>query len=75
MSKKIPKGTILNQTERNHYKLINGINYHYEEYGTHGKAVFLVHGFGSSTYTWVKVIPYLLDQGYHIYALDMKGFG
>lgn len=75
MNPKIPNGRILNQTERNHYKSINGINYHYEEYNTEGKVVFLLHGFGSSTYTWVNVIPHLVEQGYHVYALDMKGFG
>ena len=74
-NQKIFKETVLNKADRNHYKFINGVNYYYEEFDSDGTVVFLLHGFSSSTYSWVNVIPQLVKQGYHVYALDMKGFG
>ncbi len=63
------------QSPYDHYVMVNGINYHYLEYPGEKEAVFLLHGFGSSTYTWEAIIPRLQQTGYHLYALDMKGFG
>jgi pimeloyl-ACP methyl ester carboxylesterase len=37
--------------------------------------VFLVHGFGSSTYAWGKIMPALLASGYRVVAADVPGFG
>jgi pimeloyl-ACP methyl ester carboxylesterase len=39
-----------------------------------GSAVVLIHGFGSSIYTWKDVIPALAAQ-YEVVALDLPGFG
>jgi len=39
-----------------------------------GHAVVLVHGFGSSIYTWKDVIP-ALAQSHDVVALDLPGFG
>lgn len=54
---------------------VGDVNYHYAEYPAKGKDVLLVHGFASSSYSWESVAPVLQKQGYHVYALDMKGFG
>ncbi|HXY39944.1 MAG TPA: alpha/beta fold hydrolase, partial [Vicinamibacteria bacterium] len=40
----------------------------------HGRAVVLVHGFGSSIYTWKDVIPGLAVD-HQVVALDLPGFG
>lgn len=73
----IPEGTIPGPGPGPHDRFvrIGGVNYHYTEYGGEGDPVVLLHGFGSSTYTWEKVAPLLERRGYHVYALDMKGFG
>jgi len=73
--KTIPKGEIIGKAPEDKYIMIHGVNYHYTEYPGTGRNVFLLHGFASSTYTWEKVIPYLTKQGYHVWALDMKGAG
>jgi len=65
----------LEKAPEDKYIMIDDVNYHYREYPGTGRNVFLLHGFASSTYTWEKVIPYLTKQGYHVWALDMKGFG
>jgi pimeloyl-ACP methyl ester carboxylesterase len=38
-------------------------------------AIVFIHGFGGSAYTWRNNIPFFANQGYHIIALDLKGFG
>jgi pimeloyl-ACP methyl ester carboxylesterase len=73
--KRIPPGEIPCPTEKDHFVRVEGINFHYTEYPGPGETVFLLHGFGSSTYSWEKVAPLLQDDGFHVYALDMKGFG
>lgn len=37
--------------------------------------VLLVHGYGASSYHWRYNIPALADAGYHVYAIDLLGFG
>lgn len=73
--KKIPTGQIPEPTSYDHFVEINGVNYHYRDYPGEKESVMLLHGFASSTYTWERVAKTLNDQGYHVWALDMKGFG
>lgn len=73
--KRIPPGEIPSPTEKDHFVRVDGINYHYTEYPGEGARVFLLHGFGSSAYSWGKVAPLLQRKGFHVYALDMMGFG
>ncbi len=71
----IPAGKILLPEQNDHFLTMNNVRYHYREYPGPGKDILLIHGFGSSTYTWEEVAPILSDAGYHVWALDMKGFG
>jgi len=73
--KTIPPGQIPVPTPFDHFIKVGGVNYHYLEFPGAGTTVVLLHGYGSSTYTWEGIIPYLRQGGYHVYALDMKGFG
>jgi len=73
--KRIPRGEIVSPTDKDHFVEVEGIRFHYTEYPAPGPVVFLLHGFASSTYSWEKVAPLLRDDGFHVYALDMKGFG
>ena len=53
--------------------ILNGIKAYYEESGE-GEPICLLHGFSASSYTWRKIIP-VLSKSFHVYALDLKGFG
>lgn len=51
----------------------DGIKLHYQEKGE-GTPLVLIHGYGSSTFTWRDVfIP--LSKHFRVIALDLKGFG
>ncbi len=71
----LPNGKVPRPEFYDHFVTIDGIRYHYTEYPGSGQDIFLLHGFASSTYTWMKVAPMLQANGYHVWALDMKGFG
>jgi pimeloyl-ACP methyl ester carboxylesterase len=71
----LPSGQMPAPTRYDKFVSIEGVRYHYQEFPGPGPATVLLHGFGSSTYTWREVIPHLTDQGFHVWALDMKGFG
>jgi pimeloyl-ACP methyl ester carboxylesterase len=48
---------------------------HYEEKGSGDEHVILVHGFRLNTYTWRHLATPLADEGYHVWAIDLLGFG
>ena len=52
---------------------IDGHRVYFEDHGR-GDAVVLVHGFGSSTYSWRDVIAELAHD-YRVISLDLNGFG
>jgi pimeloyl-ACP methyl ester carboxylesterase len=51
-----------------------GYNIRYTEAGQ-GKPLFLIHGFGACIGHWQKNLPHLAEGGYHVYAMDLLGFG
>ena len=55
------------------YETVDGHRLRYVRAGS-GPAVVLVHGFGSSLYTWKDVIPALALR-HDMVALDLPGFG
>ncbi|MCF8126991.1 MAG: alpha/beta hydrolase [Deltaproteobacteria bacterium] len=71
----LPNGKVPHPELHDHFVTIDGVRYHYTEYPASGQDIFMLHGFASSTYTWEKVAPMLQANGYHVWALDMKGFG
>lgn len=46
----------------------------YREWGSGGRPVVLIGGFLEPTFVWDDVAP-LLAHGFHVYALDLDGFG
>lgn len=48
---------------------------HYIEKGEGSRHVILIHGFRSHTYTWKALIDPLANAGYHVWAIDLIGFG
>jgi pimeloyl-ACP methyl ester carboxylesterase len=53
---------------------VQGIKTHHITRGERGRPVVLVHGFGSSTFTWRRNLD-ALGARYRVHALDLKGFG
>ena len=52
----------------------NGIDIHVAEAGR-GPAAILCHGFPETWYSWRHQIPALVEAGYRVIAMDMRGFG
>jgi pimeloyl-ACP methyl ester carboxylesterase len=50
-----------------------GISINYEDQGQ-GQPLILLHGYGTSTYSWRYVSPYF-SKSYRVIAIDLKGFG
>jgi len=48
---------------------------HVERYGHGGRAIVLLHGFGTSSFLWRAVGPALAVAGCTAYAVDMLGYG
>jgi pimeloyl-ACP methyl ester carboxylesterase len=53
---------------------INGVNVHYKKYGEGTPVIFLLHGFGASTFSWRSVATELTKYG-AVIAYDRPGFG
>lgn len=58
---------------------VDGIETHYWEVGTEGdRPLVMVHGGGSGADSWGNwkyAMPLLADCGFHVFAMDMVGFG
>jgi len=55
--------------------VVNSLNWHYVDEGNpNGAVILFLHGLPESWYSWSKVLP-LIDQNYHLIAIDMKGYG
>ncbi len=52
---------------------VQGLNIHYKCFGK-GAPVILIHGSGNDWHEWQENFAYLAE-GFHVYALDMPGFG
>jgi pimeloyl-ACP methyl ester carboxylesterase len=52
---------------------VNGVRLHYVEAGT-GPLAVLLHGFPEFWYSWRHQIPVLAAAGFHVLALDMRGY-
>lgn len=48
---------------------------HYEEKGNGNTHVILLHGFRAHTYTWKKLMTPLSEAGFHVWSIDLIGFG
>lgn len=53
----------------------NTYNVHYIEKGKGDQHIVLLHGYGANTYTWKHQLDVFATQGYHVWAIDLIGFG
>lgn len=74
-NKTLPSGQVPDPASHDHFVELEGVRFHYTEYPGNGPDVVMQHGFASSTYTWKTVAEKLNRHGYHVWALDLKGFG
>jgi pimeloyl-ACP methyl ester carboxylesterase len=58
----------------NEYATIDSNRIHYYEGGS-GTPVVLVHGLGSRAEDWANLMPQLKNAGFHVYAIDLLGYG
>jgi pimeloyl-ACP methyl ester carboxylesterase len=56
------------------YTTTRGNRIHYYEGGS-GAPVVLVHGLGSRAEDWANLMPQLKQAGFHVYAIDLLGYG
>jgi pimeloyl-ACP methyl ester carboxylesterase len=59
---------------RDEFIEINGLNFHYRDWGGTGQPVVLLHGLASTSHIWDLVAP-LLSQHFRVVALDQRGHG
>jgi pimeloyl-ACP methyl ester carboxylesterase len=66
----------IHHAENSHFVVVDGVRVHYQEFGdvSHPKMI-LIHGYTASTYVWETVAPRLADDGFHVIAIDLLGFG
>src|SRR5689334_17288611 len=63
-------------SDHSRFVSVDGIKLHYQEFGDETKpAVLLIHGFRSSAYVWRSSAPLIANQGFHVLAIDLVGFG
>lgn len=57
---------------------VNGLTLHVLEGGfddDRRPCIVLLHGFPEFSYSWRKLMPVLIDAGYHVVAPDLRGYG
>lgn len=55
---------------------INDVELAWREAGpSDGETLVLIHGLAESSHTWDAVLPYLVERGYHVIAVDLLGHG
>ena len=62
--------------ENSHFAQVDGARVHYQEFGEiSNPTLILIHGYTASLYVWKTVAPMLADEGFHVVAVDLLGFG
>lgn len=63
-------------SQNSHFTSVDGAKVHYQEFGDPSKpTLLLIHGYTASVYVWNTTAPALAEQGFHVIAVDLVGFG
>ena len=54
--------------------IVNGLDFHYRDWGGSGRSLVLLHGLASTCHIWDLVAP-ILSEDYSVAALDQRGHG
>ena len=54
---------------------INGLSFHYRDWGGGGQEIILLHGLASTCHIWDLVGPLLTQGGHRVVAMDQRGHG
>lgn len=66
----------VHHNEHSHFAEVDGATVHYQEFGeASNPTLVLIHGYTSSTFVWHSVAPRFADEGFHVVAVDLLGFG
>lgn len=67
---------VVHHSAHSHFAEVDGLRVHYQEFGeASGAPMILIHGYTASTYVWQTVAPAFAEQGFHVVAVDLIGFG
>ena len=53
---------------------VNGLDFHYRDWGGSGRSLVLLHGLASTCHIWDLVAP-ILSENYSVVAMDQRGHG
>src|SRR5215813_1348544 len=53
----------------------NGLRFHVLEAGAGDRLALCLHGFPELAFSWRHQIPVLADEGWRVWAPDMRGYG
>jgi pimeloyl-ACP methyl ester carboxylesterase len=62
------------ETGKDKFISVNGMEFHYVDWGGDGQPIVLLHGLASNCRIWDMVAP-ILSQNYRVVALDQRGHG
>lgn len=66
----------VHHAEHSRFVEIDGATVHFQEFGERGNpTLLLIHGYTASTYVWHEVAPVFAENGFHVIAVDLLGFG
>jgi pimeloyl-ACP methyl ester carboxylesterase len=66
----------IHHAEHSRFVEIDGATVHFQEFGMRGnRTLVLIHGYTASTYVWHTVAPVFAENGFHVIAVDLIGFG
>ena len=59
-------------TPNDEWVTVDGLSFHYRDWGGSGRPLMLLHGLASTCHIWDMVAP-ILAQDYSVIALDQRG--
>lgn len=62
------------QMPRDQWVTLNGLDFHYRDWGGTGQSVILLHGLASNCHIWDLVAP-ILAKDFAVVAMDQRGHG
>ena len=63
-------------SDKSHFVEVDGATVHYQQFGDPvNPKILLIHGYTASVYVWKNVAPVLAENGFHVIAIDLLGFG